>query len=70
MVARGDMGLEYGPAFRGIRAAWRRGDEVFTEIELAEPYRDEAGRYCLHPALFDIATHGGFSEFVARQLLP
>ncbi|MYU20018.1 hypothetical protein GTZ78_57440, partial [Streptomyces sp. SID8361] len=26
------VGLEYGPVFRGVRAAWRRGDEVFAEV--------------------------------------
>ena len=27
-------GVEYGPAFRGLRAAWRRGEEVFAEVAL------------------------------------
>ncbi|ORT55517.1 hypothetical protein BKD26_32235 [Streptomyces sp. CB03238] len=48
-------GLEYGPAFQGIRAAWRRGDEVFTEVE-PETAPDTAG-FTLHPALFDAAVH-------------
>ncbi|WP_438479029.1 type I polyketide synthase, partial [Streptomyces asiaticus] len=30
------VGLEYGPVFQGVRAAWRRGDEVFAEVALGE----------------------------------
>ncbi|NUH42509.1 SDR family NAD(P)-dependent oxidoreductase [Streptomyces samsunensis] len=51
------VGLEYGPVFRGVRAAWRRGDEVFAEVALAEEQRVEAGRFGLHPALLDAALH-------------
>ncbi|MFF9898017.1 type I polyketide synthase [Streptomyces longispororuber] len=51
-------GLGYGPAFQGVRAAWRRGDEVFAEVALAEGERDEAGAYGLHPALLDASLHG------------
>ncbi|GLW22652.1 polyketide synthase [Microbispora amethystogenes] len=48
-------GLGYGPAFQGVRAAWRRGEEIFAEIEpLGE--LDAAG-YVLHPALLDAAMH-------------
>ncbi|MCC4322630.1 SpnB-like Rossmann fold domain-containing protein, partial [Streptomyces malaysiensis] len=43
--------------FRGVRAAWRRGDEVFAEVALAEEQRAEAGRFGLHPALLDAALH-------------
>ncbi|MFI1801964.1 type I polyketide synthase, partial [Streptomyces sp. NPDC020379] len=50
-------GLEYGPAFRGVRAAWRRGDEVFAEVALPDEQREEAGRYGMHPALLDAALH-------------
>src|SRR5439155_23907281 len=28
-------GYGYGPTFQGLRAAWRRGDEVFAELALA-----------------------------------
>ncbi|MBI0301538.1 polyketide synthase dehydratase domain-containing protein, partial [Streptomyces sp. PRKS01-29] len=49
------VGLEYGPVFQGVRAAWRRGDEVFAEVVLGEEQRAEAGRFGLHPALLDAA---------------
>ncbi|MFB7510413.1 type I polyketide synthase, partial [Streptomyces broussonetiae] len=29
-------GLEYGPGFRALTAAWRRGEEVFAEVRLPE----------------------------------
>ncbi|WP_424214049.1 SDR family NAD(P)-dependent oxidoreductase [Streptomyces sp. BI20] len=48
-------GYEYGPAFRGLRGLWRRGDEVYAEVSLA-PGTDTAG-FGLHPALFDAALH-------------
>ncbi|WUX65976.1 SDR family NAD(P)-dependent oxidoreductase [Streptomyces sp. NBC_01429] len=50
-------GLAYGPAFRGLRAAWRRGDELFAEVALPEETRTEAGRFGVHPALLDAALH-------------
>ncbi|MGW2370173.1 SDR family NAD(P)-dependent oxidoreductase, partial [Streptomyces sp. NPDC001667] len=50
-------GLQYGAAFQGVRAAWRRGDEVFAEVVLAEEQRTEASRFGLHPALLDSALH-------------
>ncbi|QLE70650.1 SDR family NAD(P)-dependent oxidoreductase [Streptomyces rectiverticillatus] len=60
------QGYHYGPAFQGLRAAWRRGEETFAEIELPV----EAESFGLHPALFDAALHaaglGGPEEGTAR----
>ncbi|MEV8444039.1 SDR family NAD(P)-dependent oxidoreductase [Actinosynnema sp. NPDC051121] len=54
-------GLVYGPAFRGLRRAWRRGDEVFAEAGLPV----EADAFGLHPALLDAALHAaGLGAFV------
>ena len=50
-------GYDYGPAFRGLRAAWRLGDDVYAEVALAQPERGNAGAYTLHPALLDAALH-------------
>ncbi|GLF93266.1 type I polyketide synthase [Streptomyces yaizuensis] len=50
-------GHRYGPAFRGLRAAWRHGDEYRAEIALDDERRTEAGRFVLHPALLDAALH-------------
>lgn len=52
-----EAGIGYGPAFRGLHAAWRRGDETFAEVQLPEEYGPEAARYHLHPALLDAALH-------------
>ncbi|MFE9680727.1 SDR family NAD(P)-dependent oxidoreductase [Streptomyces sp. NPDC006285] len=49
-----DAGLSYGPAFQGLKAAWRRGDEVFAEAGVPESV--EAGAFGLHPAVFDAAV--------------
>ncbi|MFD7284093.1 SDR family NAD(P)-dependent oxidoreductase, partial [Streptomyces sp. NPDC059862] len=50
-----EQGVEYGPAFQGLRAAWRRGDEVFAEVALAEEESAAAAEYGIHPALLDAA---------------
>ncbi|WP_174531345.1 acyltransferase domain-containing protein, partial [Micromonospora maritima] len=54
----------YGPAFRGLRAAWTRGEEVFAEVALPADHHAEAGRFGIHPALLDGALQamsiGGF----------
>ncbi|WP_203872500.1 polyketide synthase dehydratase domain-containing protein, partial [Planomonospora parontospora] len=50
-------GYGYGPVFQGLKAAWRRGDEVFAEVALPEAVRGEAGGFGVHPALLDSAMH-------------
>ncbi|MFF9206786.1 polyketide synthase dehydratase domain-containing protein, partial [Streptomyces sp. NPDC014986] len=54
-----DAGLRYGPVFQGLRAAWRRGDEVFAEVALNDDV--DGGTFGLHPALFDAALHASFA---------
>lgn len=51
-------GYEYGPAFRGLRAVWRRGAEVFVEAALPEQVKSDASRFALHPVLLDAILHG------------
>ena len=48
-------GLEYGPVFRAVRAAWRRGEEVFAEVAL--PEGTPVAGFGVHPALLDAALH-------------
>ncbi|MGA5824235.1 SDR family NAD(P)-dependent oxidoreductase, partial [Kitasatospora sp. NPDC094028] len=50
-----EAGFRYGPVFQGLRAAWRRGDELFAEVVLPEGV--EAGGFGVHPALLDAAMH-------------
>ncbi|MFI0899301.1 SDR family NAD(P)-dependent oxidoreductase [Streptomyces sp. NPDC020983] len=66
-------GYDYGPAFRGLRAAWRTADELYAEVELPV----EPGGFGLHPALLDAALHTvtlGLPELAGsgadRPLLP
>ena len=49
-------GYGYGSAFQGVRAAWRRGDEVFAEVVLPAA-AGEPGTFVVHPALLDAALH-------------
>ena len=56
-------GLAYGPAFRGLRAAWRHGDHIYAEVVAAEQMSVEAGSFGVHPALLDAALH---AQLIAR----
>ncbi|WP_232265436.1 type I polyketide synthase [Streptomyces pactum] len=55
-----EAGVDHGPLFQGVQAAWRRGAEVYTEVALPDDI-DGTG-YGLHPALFDAALHGGLLD--------
>ncbi|APE34969.1 hypothetical protein BOX37_14570 [Nocardia mangyaensis] len=50
-------GHHYGPLFRAMRTAWRRDDEIFVEVELAESAHGAAADFGIHPALLDAALH-------------
>ncbi|MFE0028010.1 SDR family NAD(P)-dependent oxidoreductase [Amycolatopsis sp. NPDC059021] len=64
-----ERGYGYGPAFQGLRAAWRRGDEVFAEVVL--PAATPATGYRLHPALLDAAMHADLlDDGTGPTLLP
>ncbi len=53
----GDTGsFTFGPAFRGLRAVWTRGEEIFAEV-VAPPEIGDVARYGLHPAVLDAALH-------------
>ena len=57
------IGLGYGPTFRGLRAAWRSGDDVFAEVAL--PDGAKVAGFGLHPALLDAALHAvGLGKFL------
>ncbi|WP_193516983.1 type I polyketide synthase, partial [Streptomyces vinaceusdrappus] len=63
-------GYRYGPLFQGLRAAWRRGDEVFAEVALPEGAEREAAGYGLHPALLDASLHISALGGLARGVVP
>ncbi|MFE3315663.1 type I polyketide synthase [Embleya sp. NPDC059213] len=52
-----EAGIGYGPTFRGLRAAWRLGDELLAEVALPAEAHPDAARFGIHPALFDAALH-------------
>ncbi|WP_344570915.1 SDR family NAD(P)-dependent oxidoreductase, partial [Streptomyces axinellae] len=62
----GRQGLDYGPLFQGLRAAWRHGDEIYAEVGMptdvtgSAPLVGPAADYPLHPALLDAALHTAF----------
>ncbi|WP_236654669.1 type I polyketide synthase, partial [Streptacidiphilus anmyonensis] len=59
-------GFGYGPVFQGLRAAWRRADELFAEVALPQDARDGAASFGLHPALLDAALHAvGIGDLLA-----
>ena len=60
-------GLDYGPAFRGLRAAWRRGEEVFAEVALEDGQLDGIDSFGLHPALLDAVLQTGAVSVVGED---
>ncbi|MDQ1041739.1 acyl transferase domain-containing protein [Streptomyces sp. V3I8] len=46
------QGYAYGPVFQGLKAAWRRGDEVFAEVELPQEEHDQARQFGAAPGPF------------------
>ncbi|MCA9958471.1 MAG: type I polyketide synthase, partial [Anaerolineales bacterium] len=48
-----DVGVGYGPGFRGLAEIWRRDGEAVARVSLSELLSVEAGQYQLHPALLD-----------------
>ncbi|MFF2325850.1 SDR family NAD(P)-dependent oxidoreductase [Streptomyces sp. NPDC058103] len=56
-----DRGYSYGPAFRGVRAAWQDGDVFYASVELPED--QDVSDFGLHPALLDASLHtAGLAE--------
>ncbi|MYW02239.1 type I polyketide synthase, partial [Streptomyces sp. SID3343] len=56
-TALAEAGIDYGPAFRGLRAAWRLGDDILAEAALPAEQHADAARFGIHPALLDAALH-------------
>jgi acyl transferase domain-containing protein len=58
-----ESGYGYGPAFRGLIAAWRRADEMFADVRLPEAQHANSAQFSVHPALLDAALHAaGFLD--------
>ena len=52
-----DVGLDCGPIFQGLTAAWRHGEDILAEIRLPEEAAGDARDFGLHPALLAAALH-------------
>ncbi|GAB3690813.1 type I polyketide synthase [Saccharopolyspora tripterygii] len=66
-----EAGFDYGPVFRGLRAVWQRGVEVFAEVAL--PDGADGSGFGLHPALLDACLHASGvadHEVIERAGLP
>jgi polyketide synthase 12 len=51
-------GFEHGPAFQGLRAAWRGTQgELFADVALPVDGSAQAAGFGIHPALLDAAMH-------------
>ncbi|MEV8091726.1 type I polyketide synthase [Streptomyces nigra] len=48
-------GYHFGPMFRGLRAVWLRGRDLFVEVALPDHTEQDARAYRLHPSLLDAA---------------
>ncbi|OKH93979.1 type I polyketide synthase [Streptomyces uncialis] len=51
------LGHSYGPAFQGLRALWRCGDDLCAEVRLPGEPDAASGGYAVHPALLDAVLH-------------
>jgi pimaricinolide synthase PimS1 len=62
-----ELGVDYGPTFQGVTAAWRDGGAICAEVSLGEEQGVEAQRFGLHPALFDAALHAALLGALALE---
>jgi polyene macrolide polyketide synthase len=63
-----ERGYRYGPAFRGLRATGRAGEDLIAEVALPDEV-DSTG-YCLHPAVLDAVLHAIGAADPAAALVP
>ncbi|RAU91271.1 polyketide synthase [Mycobacterium colombiense] len=64
-------GYGYGPAFRGLRAVWRRGAETFAEVELPQQAGVSTAGLGIHPVVLDAALHAlGVADERIETVLP
>ncbi|MDQ1539268.1 MAG: hypothetical protein QOE58_3661, partial [Actinomycetota bacterium] len=61
-------GYQYGPAFRGLTALWRRDAELFAEVRQPRADSIETGLFGLHPAALDAALQAStFAKIAATD---
>jgi acyl transferase domain-containing protein/acyl carrier protein len=52
-----ERGFQYGPAFRGLTAAYKVAATVYGRTEPLEQLQKTAGGFLIHPAVLDAALH-------------
>ncbi|MGB8166104.1 MAG: thioester reductase domain-containing protein [Chthoniobacteraceae bacterium] len=62
-----EVGLQYGPTFRGIEQLWRRDLETVAQVSLPERIAGEAGSYLVHPAYLDACFQPGFTALPVQK---
>ena len=66
-----ERGYEYGPAFHGLLAVWRRGPELFAEAAAPADAGVRVDGMGIHPALLDAVLHAfGLGADTAETVLP
>ena len=50
----GSMGLDYGPAFQGMRQVWVNDRELLAQLEVPASIQAGMASHILHPALLDV----------------
>ena len=66
-------GYEYGPAFRGLQAVWRRGREVFAEVAVSAEAGVAVDGVGIHPVVLDSVLHAAVlatDTDTAQTMLP
>jgi 4-hydroxyphenylalkanoate synthase len=64
-------GYEYGPAFQGLVAIWRRGPELFAEAAIPAEAGVQVDGVGIHPALLDAVLHAaGLAVDTTETRLP
>ncbi|WP_259391638.1 type I polyketide synthase [Paenibacillus sp. 1011MAR3C5] len=48
------MGLQYGPAFQGIRQLWQGRNEALARVDVPVNLASELSAYRIHPAVLDV----------------
>ncbi|MFG2212005.1 SDR family NAD(P)-dependent oxidoreductase [Streptomyces sp. NPDC048638] len=64
-----DRGYQYGPGFRGLRAAWRVGADICAEVSV-DAHQPASERFGVHPAVLDSALHMLVLDSDGQTLLP
>ena len=64
-------GYEYGPAFQGLIAIWRRGPEIFAEVAAPGEAGVQVDKMGIHPAVLDAVLHAvGLAVDTTETMLP